>query len=222
MTPRELAEELGRSVVRVNGILHELYPRAAGDRYARWQLSAEQVQAVRDRFGRTGVQKAAESGRPAADGSRDAWFWEGNVQARVVGHLAAQGWQVIRVADTSRRERGDDILARRDGRELVVEVKGYPSAGYADPRRFAETKPTPATLQAQHWVADALFKALRLRGLRTDVQVAIAFPRFPRYERLLSEIGGSLHVLGIGVFLVDEDGTVRETADFAASGPING
>lgn len=62
---------------------------------------------------------------------RSEWFWEGNVQAAVVAHLAAEGWRILRVADTHSREHGVDIQARRRGTRLLVEVKGYPSSTYA-------------------------------------------------------------------------------------------
>src|SRR5680860_722115 len=54
------------------------------------------------------------------------WWWEGRVQAAVVRHLAASGWDIRRVVDTASRERGVDIEATRDGQHLLVEVKGYP------------------------------------------------------------------------------------------------
>jgi hypothetical protein len=44
--------------------------------------------------------------------AREEWFWEGNVQARVVSHLAATGWQIRRVAGTASGEHGVDIEAR--------------------------------------------------------------------------------------------------------------
>jgi Holliday junction resolvase len=52
------------------------------------------------------------------------WYWEGNVQSRIVGYLQTQGWRIIREADTERHEKGVDILAFRDGKMLAIEVKG--------------------------------------------------------------------------------------------------
>ena len=89
-------------------------------------------------------------------GSHSDWFWEGNVQTQVVSHLGAAGWQIVRVASTATKEQGDDVVASRDGAQLVVEIKGYPSSKYADPRRASEVKSASATLQAHHWLADAL------------------------------------------------------------------
>lgn len=75
------------------------------------------------------------------------WYWEGNV----VDAIAS-------IADTRSRERGPDIHAILDGKELFIEAKGYPSKHYSDPNRAGQTKPTQPTLQAQHWYSHALLK----------------------------------------------------------------
>ncbi len=60
----------------------------------------------------------------------DEWFWEGNVQQAMIRYLRAQGWTAEHSTDTARGEHGSDIVARRDGKLLLVEVKGYPSVRY--------------------------------------------------------------------------------------------
>lgn len=55
------------------------------------------------------VPKAAE----VVAAPHEEWFWEGNVQAAVVRHIAAEGWDIRRVADTASRERGVDIEESR-------------------------------------------------------------------------------------------------------------
>jgi hypothetical protein len=86
----------------------------------------------------------------------------------------------------------------------MVEVKGYPSVGYRDPRRAHEIKRTNPTLQAKHWYADAMLKSLRYQGKHPGVGVAIAVPDFPRYRSLLAETSGSLRTLGVAVLLAGE------------------
>lgn len=67
---------------------------------------------------------------------------------------------------------------------------------------------TPGT-QARHWLAEALLTAL-LRSSNDDhSQVAIAFPRFDVYTKLLGRIEASLRQLGLMVLLVDESGSVE-------------
>ncbi|MDQ3688662.1 MAG: XisH family protein [Chloroflexota bacterium] len=137
------------------------------------------------------------------------WFWEGHVQSVMVAYLRSEGWTITAESNTAIRAQGDDIAAIKDGRRLVVEVKGYPSVGYRDPRRAGEVKRTNPTLQAKHWFADALLKLVRIRGKRPDVSAAMAFPDSPRYRSLVEETGDPLRQLGIGLYFVVPDGRVE-------------
>ncbi|MGH2555275.1 MAG: hypothetical protein ACRDHO_06120 [Actinomycetota bacterium] len=132
------------------------------------------------------------------------WFWEGNVQASIARFLRQEGWTVEVEADTAAKAHGVDLIATTGRRKLAVEVKGYPSPRYADPRRAHETKPTNPVNQAGHWFAQALLKALRLRTSMPDAEVAVGLPDFPRYRSLLRETEDSLRRLGVGVYLVAE------------------
>ncbi|MFI5485653.1 hypothetical protein [Micromonospora echinaurantiaca] len=144
----------------------------------------------------------------SAPNTERSWDWEGNVQAVLCRWLEEQGWRLLQVADTATKQQGTDVVAERAGQRLHVEVKGYPSKTYADPRRAGEVKPTPPTLQAKHWYADALVKVLRLREKHSGDQVAMAFPDAPRYRSLLAETAGTLRTMRIDVFLVTVDGQV--------------
>ena len=70
------------------------------------------------------VASPASVGMPALNPSpaiagQKPWFWEGNVQARIVEHLKEAGISIISSANTSTREQGKDILAKEiDGTEL--------------------------------------------------------------------------------------------------------
>lgn len=152
---------------------------------------------------RPSPQPMYEAPPPPQDG-----FWEGNVQGAIVAYLAADGWSIVRVADTESRERGVDIVAERDGRRLLVEVKGWPSTTYARGDRAGQPKPTLPTVQAGVWFAGALHSALKLREKHPDAQVAVGFPDVPRYRTLLGEIAGALRDLSLGVLLVGADKSV--------------
>ncbi len=82
--------------------------------------------------------------------------------------LSQAGWVVTALADTATKAQGVDVLARKDHRLLGAEVKGWPSRGYADPRRAEENKPTQPTTQAGHWFSQALMKALMLLDSTLD------------------------------------------------------
>jgi hypothetical protein len=216
MTPADIARRVGVSGMRVRGLLRQMYPKEAPGVGVPWDLSPGQVDEVLAYF--QGVRTGAPRTTGPSLTSRDAgppevpaeWFWEGHVQDRVVAHLMGQGWLIMSTADTASRSTGPDIEARKANLRLMVEVKGYPSVGYRDPRRASEVKRTNPTLQAKHWFADALLKVVRHRGTHPRDLVATAFPKFARYESLLAESFDSLDRLGVGVFLVPEAGPVLE------------
>ena len=78
------------------------------------------------------------SAAPAPIG--EEWHTEANVQAFLVTALVSDGWRILSVANTATKEHGIDVIAR-DGQTVGVEVKGFPSRGYADPTRSGEVKP---------------------------------------------------------------------------------
>jgi Holliday junction resolvase-like predicted endonuclease len=140
----------------------------------------------------------------------EEWHTEANVQAAVVTALAASGWRILSVANTATKEQGIDIIASRDGRTLGVEVKGFPSRGYADPARAGETKRTRPSTQAGHWYSQAVLAAMRLRGKEPTWRSVLALPDFPRYRDLHAETVGSLTAAQIEVWWVHTDGTVSQ------------
>lgn len=134
------------------------------------------------------------------------WFWEGNVVDAVAHSLASTGWNIESRANTHSKEHGVDLRASKAGSVLLVEVKGYPSASYSDPRRVNERKPTNPANQAEKWFSQALLKVLRLQTAHPQAKVAIAFPEFPRYRVLFDETKLGLAKLGLAVLMVDSSG----------------
>ena len=137
------------------------------------------------------------------------WFWEGNVVEALANHLSKEGWEIIKKANTHSKERGVDIHASKNGIILLVEVKGYPSKDYRDPRRTGEQKRTNPTNQAQQWYSHALLKALRLQTEFPNARVALAFPDFPRYRVLFGDTHAGLEKLGVALFFVEKSGDVQ-------------
>ena|SRR5579862_2099976 len=157
------------------------------------------------------VQNAPLETAKSAD-SRTAiseWFWEGNVVSSLVGYLSRQGWQVYGVADTKTHERGVDIRASRDGSEILIEVKGYPSKVYRNEARHTELKKTNPTVQARVWYSEAMLKAMQLQNEYPTAQVAIGLPNLPRYVALIQSTQTSRAKLEIKILLVDEVGNVE-------------
>lgn len=195
-------------LARLTGALHPAINQVCR------QLAAEQLihrdDAFRPILNRsTGAPLApAPTASHSVVGYRDEWFWEGNVVGLVVRHLGQLGASVRSVADTATKARGTDIVATLDGRTLHIEVKGWPSTVYADPARAHEQKRTHPSMQAKHWMAEAVFSALRLRAKHDDDRVIVAFPAFRRYERLADEVAPVLARAGIEMWFVDQDAVV--------------
>ncbi len=115
-------------------------------------------------------------------------------------------------ANTATRERGIDILAERDGGRLAIEVKGFPSSTYVDPRRAGESKPTQPASQARQWYSDALLKTLLTLQELPEATAAIGLPDAPTYRSLVERTTISLATLGVELFWVRADGTVLHEA----------
>ncbi|WCO68934.1 hypothetical protein PO878_09380 [Iamia majanohamensis] len=139
----------------------------------------------------------------------EEWMWEGNVQAAVVRALAADGWDIARVADTKSREQGHDIVARQDGVDVLVEVKGYPSTRYVRGDKAGQQKTYAPQTQARAYFSHALLSGTLMRAENPSSRVVLAFPAVATYENLARRLSATLHRIGIEVWLVDEAGTVE-------------
>jgi hypothetical protein len=103
----------------------------------------------------------------------------------------------MRVADTASRERGIDIVAEWEAGTLAIEVKGFPSRGFADPRRVNEKKKAHPSAQATGWYGRAVLEAMPTWSRMPHAQPVIALPDFPRYHDLYRETAESLERCGI-------------------------
>ena len=71
-----------------------------------------------------------------------------------------------------------------------------------------QPKRTSPSTQARHWVAEVLFTAM-IRQAEGDADgVAVAFPEFDVYTRLLRRIEHATSKLGLTVLAVQESGAV--------------
>lgn len=129
-------------------------------------------------------------------GNDRPWYWEGNVQERIVEHLSFSGWEISSSANTATREAGKDIVAVKDGKELWVSVKGWPEKSI--------------NTQARHWFSGALFDLVLYRDLDPAALLAIGIPgRFSTYTNLIERVRWLRCNLPFEIFLVSEDGSVE-------------
>ena len=126
------------------------------------------------------------------------WFWEGNVQAKVVEYLGKQNYQITSQADTASHQQGIDIVAKQNGISLWVSVKGYPKG----------TEKTNPSVQAAHWFKQVIFDMIEYRERDKEVLLAVALPDYPRYHKLAKKITWFQPIAKFSYFWVKENGDV--------------
>ena len=119
-------------------------------------------------------------------------------------------------ADTAHQQPGPDLDARKVGRPLLVEVKGYPSETYQVPLRAGERRRTNPRLQARHWFADALLSVVVLADKADGLETAIGPPLFDPDEDMVKRCERTRRGLGIGIDFVLPDGSDAPRLDLHA------
>lgn len=122
-------------------------------------------------------------------------LWEDHVVGAVADYLKSKGWAISHISYA--HQRGDDIVAVRDGSELRVEAKGEGSSKPSSSRygklytsRQVESHVAVATLRALGWVSANVDKP------------ALALPDNAHHRVRIERVRPALDRLGIGVFWV--------------------
>ena len=136
----------------------------------------------------------------ASHSTNNSWYWEGNIQSKIVDYLTQSGYLIQNIADTKAKTPGKDIIARSpNGRPLWMSVKGFPEG----------TKSTNSSTQARHWFSIAIFDVIIYRSESTEVDLAIGFPSGKvTYINLLKKVSWLKENLPFIVYWVDESGNV--------------
>lgn len=126
-----------------------------------------------------------------------SWYWEGNVQSKVVNFLVLNSHTIRSVADTAARTSGKDIIAvSPEGSELWISVKGYPEKSHH--------------VQARHWFSGAVFDLILYHGENPNVKLGIALPDgFVTYENLYPRIKWLKESMPFLIYWVNDNGDVR-------------
>ena len=157
-------------------------------------------------IGTSGAMGAVAIGSVAPENTGHQWPWEGAVQAVLVNVLQQHRWLITATADTATKAPGVDVLAVKGSRRLGAEVKGWPSAGYADPRRAAEVKRTQPSSQAGHWFSQAMFKAMMLLDSHPGFESLMVLPDHPRYRELGNRTRTGRRAANIHLVILGADG----------------
>lgn len=127
---------------------------------------------------------------------------EDQVVDAVCQQLTADGYSIEQRALST--EHGFDIVARKDGADLIIEAKGAGSSKAGTARYGLEFSPN----QVFDHVAKAVLKALRVVSLGA-ADAGIALPDNASHRREIALVTRALARAGVTVFWVDDTGGVR-------------
>ncbi|PZR99610.1 MAG: hypothetical protein DLM69_07215 [Candidatus Chloroheliales bacterium] len=143
------------------------------------------------------------------------WFWEGNVQARVLAFMQEEGFTILSPGHSSPAEHGVEIAAERQVEQRVshrlVSVRGWPSPLYTKGALAGQPRASAPESVARSWVAQALLDLALARGSDPDVELSLALPAMASYIRYLQRLRWFLAAGRISVYLVAQDGRVAVT-----------
>lgn len=143
--------------------------------------------------------------------TNDDWFHESNVSRVLVNYLREQGYKITKDNTKNIAAKGIDIIAEKDGKRELIEVKGYPSIYYkdAEKQKKGEKKKTKPELQCAHWFDDCLSTTIKNYRSKDEI-IAMAFPACARYEKQMYMRQAYFidNNLDIKIYFVKEDGSV--------------
>lgn len=138
----------------------------------------------------------------------DDWFGESNISKALVEYLKEQGYKIIKDNSENKSAKGIDIIAEKDRKRELIEVKGYPSIFFAKGEPGV-SKTTSPRLQSTHWFDGCLSSTIKNYENENDVLV-MAYPACARYEKLMHvrQAFFTDHDVSIKIYFVKEDGSV--------------
>jgi hypothetical protein len=142
----------------------------------------------------------------------DEWHHEANLSKSLVIYLLKKNYQIEKNNSDNIKKRGVDIIAIRDGKRDLIEVKGYPSRFYMDRKKKGMKKKTKPETQAKHWFSQVITATIfNYSNLKRGDQVSIALPDQPTYLRLIQKASKFFvdHNIFIKIYLVDKNAIIR-------------
>ncbi|MGM1028266.1 MAG: hypothetical protein ACQEWM_00165 [Actinomycetota bacterium] len=118
-------------------------------------------------------------------------------------HLQAEGWTIVTHALS--HQRGDDIVATRGSERLIVEAKGEGSSKSTTARYGKAFNRN----QVRTHVSVAVVRAMGVVSARVD-RAGVALPDSEPHRTEVDRLANALRTLGIQVFWVASDRSVRQ------------
>lgn len=129
---------------------------------------------------------------------------ENDVIDFLVKYLKKREYEIISICNTG--QRGNDIVAKKEDRFLIVEAKGQTSSDPNSKRYGIEFD----TAQKKIHVAEAILKTMEIQDKYPNGTVAIALPDDNRHRNIIRDIKPSLKKLDIIIFFIDKKGNVAK------------
>ena len=112
---------------------------------------------------KTVIQPPEKSKQPVETHKSSHWFWEGNVQSKVINFLVSQKYHIRSVDDTASHQTGIDIIAEKNGKNygclskgIHVELKRLthqPNPGIGSYMRFLTSLNTAKETKKLSWLS---------------------------------------------------------------------
>ncbi len=155
------------------------------------------------------------------------WFWEGNVQARVLDYMQQEeGFTILSPGESLAAEQGVEIVAERAAGDQVVHrlvsVRGWPSTMYTRGALAGQPRTTRPEVIARNWIAQVVLDLALGRGADPDADLSLALPARASYIRYLQRLRWFLGAGRVLVYLVSQEGRVSVTPPGASpvSAPV--
>jgi Holliday junction resolvase-like predicted endonuclease len=142
------------------------------------------------------------------------WYYEGNISQAIVTFLRLHNYKITKDNSSKISERGEDIVASKDGITLIVEVKGYPTEFHTKGENKRQRKRTNPKLQAKHWFSEGIFTLMKSysKYRNMKIEIALGLPKHERYDELLELVKPFFigHGIRLKVIFVDDHNIVTE------------
>ena len=110
--------------------------------------------------------------------------------------LSNKGWEILEKCKG--QEKGNDILAKKEGQTLMVEAKG----AKGNPKSPTTTRPQFDSTQIKVHLGEAIVKFLEFRNKNPEAKIGIAQPDDPYIRNVLKSAIPGVKKIGISLFWV--------------------
>lgn len=131
-------------------------------------------------------------------------LFEDKVIDAVIRYLKDKGYRILSRSDVT--QQGYDLVAEKNGKKIYIEAKGQTSSKPGTKRYGKEFN----TGQKFDHVVKAVLKAIQALNQETGSESGIGLPNDPGHMKLVESILPSMKLIGLRIFLVDENLKVFE------------